>query len=83
MEDRVRELEIQVMGLSFLNEMLMDKIGITTEDIQDFAIKCLNNIDSKEKNTDLYYSLMGYAYQEKAADMLKSDFEKSSTKNEK
>ncbi|MHC5217761.1 hypothetical protein ACYSNR_13960 [Enterococcus sp. LJL128] len=82
MEDRIRELEIQVMGLSFMNEMLMGKIGVTTKDIQDFAIKCLDNLDSNEKNTDLYYSLMGYAYQEKAVEMLKKDFEKSSTKKD-
>ncbi|ALS01791.1 hypothetical protein ATZ33_10515 [Enterococcus silesiacus] len=82
MEDRIRELEIQVMGLSFLNEMLMDKIGITTKDIQNFAIKCLDNLDSNEKNTDLYYSLMEYAYQENTAGILRKDFEKSSFKKD-
>jgi hypothetical protein len=73
MEERIRELEIQVMGLSFINELLMDKVGISTEEIQKFAKKCLENLDDTEKNTDSYYSLMGFAYQEKAAEMLEKE----------
>lgn len=73
MQERIRELEIQVMGLTFMNELLMNKLEISTEDIKAFGKKCLDNLDSSEKNTDLYYSLMGFAYQEEAAEMLRKE----------
>lgn len=76
MEDRIRDLEIQIMGLAFMNELLMDRLKISTEDIKAFGKKCLDNLDSSEKNTDLYYSLMGFAYQEEAAEMLRKESSK-------
>jgi hypothetical protein len=74
MEDKIRELEIQIMSLTFMNELLMDKVGVTTEEIKNFAKKCLENMDSSEKNTDMYFSLMGFAYQEEASEMLQKEF---------
>ena len=70
MGDKIKELEAQMMSLSFMNEFLMDKLNIGTQEIQQFAEKCLENYDG-DKNTDTYYFLLGAAYHEKAVNMIK------------
>lgn len=70
MNDKLKELEMEVFGVKFMNELLMAKLKITTEEIQLFAEKCLETFDENDQNTDFYYYLLGIAYQEKAAKMI-------------
>lgn len=70
MGEKMRELETKIMSLSFMNEFLMNKLAIHTEEIQQFAKKCLEHYEG-DKNTDTYYFLLGVAYQEKAKYMIR------------
>lgn len=71
MNERVKELELQLINLTFLNELLIDKLGVRSEDIQRFARERLDDLDSNDKNTDLYYFLIGYAYKENSRKLFK------------
>lgn len=70
MDEKIKELEVQIMSISFMQEFLMDKLNIDTEEIQQYAKKCLENYDG-DKNTDTYIFLLGAAYHEKASDMIR------------
>ncbi|GGC90714.1 hypothetical protein [Enterococcus wangshanyuanii] len=73
MDERIRELEMELLSVKFLNELLLAKLEVSTEDIQNYAKYCLEEMPQSEKNTDMYYYLMGTAYHENAAEEIRKD----------
>ncbi|MGG5342632.1 hypothetical protein [Enterococcus sp. AZ192] len=73
MDEKIRELEMELLSVKFLNELLLDKLEISVEEIQNYAKDCLKNMPQTEKNTDMYYYLMGTAYHEHAAEEIRKD----------
>lgn len=59
LEERIRQLEIELVGEKFKNALLMDKLEITIEDIKAYAKECLSEVPDSEKNTDMYWYLYG------------------------
>ncbi|MGY3777889.1 hypothetical protein [Isobaculum melis] len=59
LEKRIRQLEIEKLGLQFQVSLLMDKLGVTLPEMKDFASKCLEELPDSEVNSAIHLYLQG------------------------
>lgn len=59
LENRIRQLEIEKLGLQFIVELLLNKLDISTDEMRSFAQKCLTELSKEEKESDMYLYLSG------------------------
>lgn len=59
LEKRVRQLEIENIGLQVKLSLLMDKMQITLPELQEYAAKCLEAWPESESNSDIHLYLKG------------------------
>ncbi|WP_314060445.1 hypothetical protein [uncultured Vagococcus sp.] len=59
LEQRIRQLEIELIGEKVKNGLLFDKFGVTIEELRAYAHTNLIDFPESEKNGDMYHFLTG------------------------
>ncbi len=59
LEKRIRQLEIENIGLKFQVSLLLEKQGVTIEEMKEYAQKSLDEFPESEQDTDIVLYLNG------------------------
>lgn len=70
LEERVRQLELALIASQFINGLLIEKYGVTIDEMKNFAAVCLEGLPDSERNSDIYHYLTGVMRGEVGADIL-------------